>query len=779
MHRSLHLFDTDRREGSYLRRDLKGDVLYSSYHHRDISLYFGALGSGVTRVEDQLTADMLRSGFISPAQKTVSDAHIQSAFATRDLIESFDDASVEEIYQHIHALRCEVLGGEVIARYRQQLSPAAEDYIIDQRALKDALLQRAACVVFALHDAAWLPQMRADIAHAQQLHKQIFIFCGQQEGEEFPTQAFFSETNAAFLTANAQEIAFHDDLQRHIDRGEACLLTYGEEALLRCRKLKIDAFIHARPTGFYARALINTLENVRSCAVYVPAHWDITAYVPLRERARLTYWQLYQLQKDWGSDIYACTAEEMYRRWPQYFINMYQSGPHCVEAAANHPLKIALSGEDDIFARHDFAREAAVAAHLNSFSNLTFSAHYFDENFAAAPLPYAKNDSSSGILVHALRVKSARSAGILSRAEAQSLRQMFAPGQTGVFSNFLFFMTPKLAALYNDLRHDRPQETADVTAGHLDYKLCYEDGRRVETFPLFGKMCMAMKEDGTFLFFNFSLGGGRIRAGSWEYAWQKEHVNTACDVPVRVYTPALSCEDADADRQTYRRAVGDGRVNLVILQDRIHCIRRGDVILPSVGVVVSLREDIAQPLLSSLMALENGYYDASALDYTAELDAPAGIDPAVWRTVRWAYGGGLTLIRNGRALTDSEDMISWFEREGWMSPLSRQTQESALHTLSRHPRTAIGQAENGDMLLFVFSGRTRLSVGADYTEMCRIARLIHPDVTQLMNVDGGASAVLCMVNDGTMLELNCPSTSSLNCAGMARPIKTLLYIPAE
>ena len=60
MHRSLHLFDTDRREGSYLRRDLKGDVLYSSYHHRDISLYFGALGSGVTRVEDQLTADMLR-----------------------------------------------------------------------------------------------------------------------------------------------------------------------------------------------------------------------------------------------------------------------------------------------------------------------------------------------------------------------------------------------------------------------------------------------------------------------------------------------------------------------------------------------------------------------------------------------------------------------------------------------------------------------------------------------------------------------------------------------
>jgi len=114
-----------------------------------------------------------------------------------------------------------------------------------------------------------------------------------------------------------------------------------------------------------------------------------------------------------------------------------------------------------------------------------------------------------------------------------------------------------------------------------------------------------------------------------------------------------------------------------------------------------------------------------------------------------------------------------------MSPLSRQTQESDLHTLSRHPRTAIGQTKNGDMVLLVFSGRTRLSRGADYVEMCRIARQIFPDVENLMNVDGGASAVLCMVRNGVVTELNCPSTAGTTCAGMARPIKTLLYIPAE
>ena len=63
--------------------------------------------------------------------------------------------------------------------------------------------------------------------------------------------------------------------------------------------------------------------------------------------------------------------------------------------------------------------------------------------------------------------------------------------------------------------------------------------------------------------------------------------------------------------------------------------------------------------------------------------------------------------------------------------------------------------------------------------MCRIARQIFPDIESLMNVDGGASAVMCMVRNGVLMEVNCPSTSGSSCAGMVRPIKTMLYIPAE
>ena len=48
-----------------------------------------------------------------------------------------------------------------------------------------------------------------------------------------------------------------------------------------------------------------------------------------------------------------------------------------------------------------------------------------------------------------------------------------------------------------------------------------------------------------------------------------------------------------------------------------------------------------------------------------------------------------------------------------------------------------------------------------------------------MNMDGGGSAVLGMVTDGSFMELSCPSTSTGSCVGMVRPINTVLYIPAE
>ena len=122
------------------------------------------------------------------------------------------------------------------------------------------------------------------------------------------------------------------------------------------------------------------------------------------------------------------------------------------------------------------------------------------------------------------------------------------------------------------------------------------------------------------------------------------------------------------------------------------------------------------------------------------------------------------------------EMISWLEEEGWMSVMSRQTQESAIHELAKHPRTGVGVTKDGDLVLFVYSGRTKMTVGADYREMVQIARNIFPDVWRMMNVDGGGSSVLGMAVGNSFMELSYPATSADNCAGMVRPINTILCL---
>ena len=46
-------------------------------------------------------------------------------------------------------------------------------------------------------------------------------------------------------------------------------------------------------------------------------------------------------------------------------------------------------------------------------------------------------------------------------------------------------------------------------------------------------------------------------------------------------------------------------------------------------------------------------------------------------------------------------MLKYLAEEGWLSLLSRQTQESALHPPVRHPRTAIGITASGKPVILV------------------------------------------------------------------------------
>lgn len=724
------------RQPGFTKRPLRQDVLYNFFRFRDLSISSKKTSLEVTRITDGTADGLERSGYITPEQNARYKKSVVSRLTPVDIL---DDIPVEEIYSHVHKIRKEFFG-DALDQYLTQLAHNAPDFIpdgINQQAKKAELLAAAHTVIFVLTDVSLWKQFQQDLKNVQ--GKQILVIRTGLVPQDLQPQA--------------QSGSF--------DPQKTVLLFYGEEGLTACHGLTVDAIVHSRTEGYHARAITGLWEG-QNCLVYVPRGMDMPQHVPLTSKTRLNYSIISRLWQDHGDQVYNLSVPQLYSRYPRYFINVYSGKP---SALPLHPHAERLS---------DFDRQLddGLRAYVSNFPNAQYLCSYFDRELKPAPICYSA-EKQPGILVQAAKVKSAAGAQVLSCEKGITPRQMFQKAQlpgTALVSNFLFFMTPKLGILYNDLRQDRPMEQADAASGHLDYMKTEVQ----ETFPLFRKACIGKKEDGSFVFFNFRLGGGTVRISGEQFRWEAHDVDTG-----RIYTPYYSFADRDAQRDTYKKSVGENRINVVLLRDKVTCIRRGDVLLPSVGVVLSLDEQEAAPLLKKCKPLENGYYDVSGLSLQVQLDPPADISCEEWAKVRWAYGGGLTLIRNGIGLCDDDHMEAWFDEEGWTSPLSRQTQESNLHSLAKHPRTAIGCTKDGSLIILVYSGRTWRSTGADYKEMIAIARQLFPDVQYLMNCDGGGSAMLGLVAEGEFLELSYPSTSSGSCAGQVRPINTVFYVPVE
>lgn len=809
MHKKLRLTDENWSWGSYRPGDYKEDVLYSFYRYKDFSAAFHT-DTGKVTVSDRLMEQMLQDGLIDSAVKIKYEKQIEEFFTP---LCRLDDVPIEQIYWNIQQIRKSVAGVEAIEKEQVLKSQRKCTFFtgggIDFSGKKIELLHNCKAVLMVLCETELTCLLQEDICKAKEEKKEVYLLFRSERGYDILGRKLLNdlcegqgdihfieqeETSGSFLSG----IVWNKQLHEWICKEKAVLFVYGEEGLLQCRDLQIDAIVHSVPSGFYTWMLTNQPGEYRGCIVYVPKHFDIAEWVKMTEKTRLSYWQLAKLWEACGDIIYTYTPQELYRNYPQYFMNIYENGLNCPEAKMEYPIRIfwpegqKAENLDQFMKQYDCMRDIAVKAYLNSYEDLNYYSAYFDETLEEKEIPWNCKEQQTGIMVQGICVRKAEKAEVIKCAEGMTLRRMFetevrqrkVEPALALVSNFLFFLTPRLVRLYNRLREDRPEEQVSFTKGHLDYMLCYRDGKRIETFPLFRKACIAMKNDGTFLFFNYRLGGGRMKVSGYPIGWKRTDVDVqwkpgnAENPSICIYTPYDSSTDGTADRECYRKLVGEGRFNLVIVQEQIICARKGSVILPAIGIVVSLEIEAGETFIKStgVKSLRNGYYDCNGLDLEVELETPDGISEEEWKQVEWAYGGGLSLILDGTEFCEGESAETWFEKEGWMSPLSRQTQESALHKMAKHPRTAIGTTANGELVILVFSGRTRLSAGADYVEMCAIARKLFPDIRNLMNVDGGGSAMLGMVQNGSFMELSCPASSPDNCVGMVRPINTVLYL---
>jgi hypothetical protein len=581
-------------------------------------------------------------------------------------------------------------------------------------------------------------------------------------------------------------LPWNEELSRAISANDVFLCAYGEEAFLSVKDLRAPAIAYTTARTLYAQAALNVFSKDHKAALYIPPGVNIFPHIPLVEFTRLSYSHLSYLAGLYGEGVYSLSPEELRTRHPEYFINIYGDlpgldyelyrGVSLTEDDWKDPIvvlrkkveRIAILGKPSFVMYHDFSpgddgREKMRSAETKPLSG-----------------------EPDRVLINGIVVENpvAAQVCVINSYEGRSFRQ-FVRGkgfleEPRYMCNFLFYTTSYIVESYNRLRADRPSEQIEIGREQVDFFLERENGKIRQSFPLYRKACIALDEEGKFRFFHFSLRGGKLRTGSFEVSWDAEQVNRLCPGKPAVFTPFLSWRDEGMDPFSYRKAVGQGRLNLVIIGNRIRCIRWGDVFLPSIGVVLSLPRETGRALVDALGLREEagGYYPPIAPEIDLDLQGPTVMPLETWRKLRWAYGGGISLIQEHRSIFDGDaDGVVAFQREGWLSPLSRQTQESPIHdTEARHPRTALGLTAEGQLCVMVFSGRSAVSRGVNYREMCDLARRYFGDLANLVNVDGGASSFLGFGYRGTFTELSYPACSDASPTGLVRPVSSLLII---
>jgi hypothetical protein len=833
MEKHLDLVEDTYCFGSFTRKNFRGYTLYWHFHYFDFSL--SKLGERCFW-QDRWVETLLAEGRISAAT-FASYQHELTDFVNRE--DFFWDLSNEELYLLFHRIRMRHIGREALllpvhrmAAYMPEnrgitvipshaAVPASLPLLAQIAAPREEgeLLRGKNAILLVPGDASLLPEVIEKAGWYMRKGKTVFLVLkspalspgasladfdflltrdktqGKAPGRPYEetVSSWFSRGRLRIIEdpspgrgADLGRLPWDEELSRAIAAQDIFLCAYGEEAFLSVRDLRIPAVAYTTARTLYAQAVLNVFSEDHKTALYIPAGINIFPHVPLVELTRLSYGHLAYLAGLYGEDVYTLSPEELRSRYPECFVNIYGDlpnpdrelyrGMNLTENDWKTPVVIlrkkadclAVPGKRGFVAYHDFS---------------------LDDGGEEKRQPIGEKPSSGEpdqVLINGLVVEESTGAQVCvinsygGRSFRQFVRDRGFLEEPRYMCNFLFYTTGYIVDFYNRLRADRPDERIGAGREQVDFFLERENGKTRQSFPLYHKACIALDGEGNFHFFHFSLGCGKLRIGAFEIAWDAEQVNRLRPGKPAIFTPYLSQEDEGADPFSYRKALGRGRLNLVIIGNRVRCIRWGDVLLPSIGVVVSLPGETGRALVDTFGLREGagGYYPPAVPEIDLDLQGPAALAPEIWRKLRWAYGGGISLIREHRGIFDGGmDGIAAFRREGWLSPLSRQTQESPVHdTEARHPRTALGLTAKGQLCVIVFSGRSALSRGVNYREMCDLARRYFGDLADLVNVDGGASSFLGFGCGGTFTELSYPACSDTTPTGLVRPVSSLLVI---
>ncbi len=768
----------------YLRKEFLGQNLFKRYAYKEILI-------DVTNenriVEDKWMQILWRQGILKEKKYRAYLEEIDNLVGDFDV---YTNSCDQEIYHDIAGIRDKYVPRrwwgkiyEVLEQYTEQ-----EPKFINQ--IKEEARKIACCtdIIFYVSDIQFLELLIQDIEKYKE--RSIYLLLKKQ--------AYFNDKIEEKLKGHRYQIIWENTEKYYIDfskisdsrllsqrvkEKKVLLLAYGEEALLSIKDLRINSIVNTTSRCVTSKTMINNFSEGGISKIFIPKNYNIYPYTKISEKTKISYYHLAKLASRFGDEIYNKSYESLVDQYPEYFINIYDDN---MFRKSIFKTVIRKRKEDEVW---EF-RDRCIHLLLKDYPNLTYKMGYFQQsNLEERSVDWEAQTSQEAILVHAAILHKITKSSVVNLGEGESPRKYFRKNDKDsiqIISNFLFFTTNKTIALHNRLRNQMPLECIENRIEHVDYLRIKESEKKRESFPLYNKSCIGMSKDGRFKIFRFLLGAGAIQINGVKVGWEVKDINVEGEETqtkdVIVYTPYLSKRDiverySMTDSLHYEKLVGKQRLNIAFSGDYIYCIKKGEILMPANGVVISLAGDARRRVEDTLSNITNTqYFNTDQLKYAVNLEPPNGISNAQWKEFEWIYGGAMTLIENGKATFDEGTIVQHMMDEGWETPLSMQTQEADVQNLSIHPRTAVGLNKKGELFILVFSGRTNISLGADYLQMIKIAEKMIPDIDAMVNVDGGASSVLAIVKNSELMELSYPAASDQTCAGVTRNIKTIFNI---
>ncbi|MDY0290409.1 MAG: phosphodiester glycosidase family protein [Sphaerochaeta sp.] len=331
----------------------------------------------------------------------------------------------------------------------------------------------------------------------------------------------------------------------------------------------------------------------------------------------------------------------------------------------------------------------------------------------------------------------------------------------GFFTSFNYYFTENLKNWYAS----RDRRTIPWDDFMVDYLAIAQGEDLYESVPLYNKALLGYGKDGTVFACE-----GRWESITLTLDGNKTFVFEKEDLCVHDFTLKQGENHALPTRNTSEihfpsdtKTVGEGRWCLTFIHDYLWDASEGPVQVPPFGVVVTIDEKIEQVKKASWSVQWR--------------DLP--IDKS---DVAWLVGGFNLLLQERKNLVGTQEQAhAQLEKEGWFTPSSLMTQETALDVTGIQPRSVIGTCGDKIMVMSV-SGRNSKSQGISFSDAASLAMHLTQERQEaplefLLNLDGGASSVLGCKKDG---EASClltkPSPSITNPAGCARCVPSLLTI---